>query len=176
MASFSLKLGCRINCSNYTKCSIAGSRICHRSHQGVYSKSKNTLRRFKVSVIKSKSPMVFFPLKELNEFRNHRLNSLATLIQKTFRCYSQRLFFHKMRKSQIVISSAWRTWRVCEFLWIHVFYFSLHDFCMIFILNSSYIKNIIKECCRIPISERRHLWGLYRVVIIFFSIWFLINF
>ena len=49
--------------------------------------------------------------------------------------------------------------------------------CVFLLLNSLYIKNIIKECCRIPISERRHLWGLYRVVIILFSIYhFLINF
>ncbi|KAL7026106.1 hypothetical protein ACKWTF_013794 [Chironomus riparius] len=69
-------------------------------------------------------------LYELNEFRNHRLNSLATIIQKAFRRYSQRNHFLKMRRSQIIISSAWRTWR---------------------------------ECWAIPVSERRHLWGLYRV-------------
>lgn len=51
-------------------------------------------------------------LYELNEFRNLRLNSLATLIQKTFRCYSQRAYFVRMRRSQMMISSAWRTWRV----------------------------------------------------------------
>lgn len=53
-------------------------------------------------------------LYELNEFRNIRLNTLATLIQKTFRCYSQRNFFLKMKRSQVVISSAWRTWRVSK--------------------------------------------------------------
>lgn len=58
-----------------------------------------------------RSPRTLF---ELNEFRNHRLNSLATLIQKTFRRYSQRALFLKMRKSQIVLSSAWRTWRVSK--------------------------------------------------------------
>ena len=51
-------------------------------------------------------------LYELNEFRNLRLNSLATLIQKTFRCYSQHRHFLRMKRSQIMISSAWRTWRV----------------------------------------------------------------
>lgn len=51
-------------------------------------------------------------LYELNEFRNLRLNSLATLIQKTFRRYSQRIHFTKMKRSQMIISSAWRTWRV----------------------------------------------------------------
>ncbi|CAG9806398.1 unnamed protein product [Chironomus riparius] len=53
-------------------------------------------------------------LYELNEFRNHRLNSLATIIQKAFRRYSQRNHFLKMRRSQIIISSAWRTWRARE--------------------------------------------------------------
>lgn len=51
-------------------------------------------------------------LYELNEFRSLRLNSLATLIQKTFRCYSQRSHYQKMKRSQMMISSAWRTWRV----------------------------------------------------------------
>jgi myosin I len=51
-------------------------------------------------------------LYELNEFRNLRLNSLATLIQKTFRRYSQRIHYQKMKRSQMIISSAWRTWRV----------------------------------------------------------------
>lgn len=51
-------------------------------------------------------------LYELNEFRNLRLNSLATLIQKTFRCYSQRRHYLRMKRSQTMISSAWRTWRV----------------------------------------------------------------
>lgn len=49
---------------------------------------------------------------ELNEFRNLRLHFLATLIQKTFRCHSQRRHFLAMRRSQMVISSAWLTWRV----------------------------------------------------------------
>lgn len=51
-------------------------------------------------------------LYELNEFRNLRLNSLATLIQKTYKCYSQKTHFQTMRKSQIIISNAWRAWRV----------------------------------------------------------------
>lgn len=62
-------------------------------------------------------------LYELNEFRNLRLNSLATLIQTTFRCYSQRSHFQKMRRSQIMISSAWRTWRVS---------FPKFNFCLVF--------------------------------------------
>ncbi|CRK94774.1 CLUMA_CG008268, isoform A [Clunio marinus] len=50
-------------------------------------------------------------LYELNEFRNLRLNALASLIQKTFRGYSQRTYFCQMKRSQMMISSAWRTWR-----------------------------------------------------------------
>lgn len=106
-------------------------------------------------------------LYELNEFRNLRLNSLATLIQTTFRCYSQRSHFQKMRRSQIMISSAWRTWRVS-------FKF---NFCLVF-LHAKFLLHDkfynFKECrYGIPFSGRKHLWGLYRVVIIFSL--FLIN-
>lgn len=69
-------------------------------------------------------------LYELNEFRNLRLNSLATLIQKTFRCYSQRRHYQKMRRSQIMISSAWRTWRVSLSFnsLVAVFLYAVHAF------------------------------------------------
>jgi myosin-1 len=60
-------------------------------------------------------------LYELNEFRNHRLHSLATIIQKAFRRYSQRTHYLRMQKSQIIISSAWRTWRVST-VFIHSYY------------------------------------------------------
>lgn len=53
---------------------------------------------------------------ELNEFRNLRLHFLATLIQKTFRRYTQEKYYLRMRRSQIIISSAWRTWRVSQLL------------------------------------------------------------
>lgn len=49
---------------------------------------------------------------ELEQFRKVRLNDLAVLIQKTFRMYIKRKKFILMRESQIIISSAWRTWRV----------------------------------------------------------------
>jgi len=78
-------------------------------------------------------------LYELNEFRNHRLNSLATIIQKAFRRYSQRNHFLKMRRSQIIISSAWRTWRVSKvhFLFILCFFptFSLISLCFLFCMR-----------------------------------------
>lgn len=56
-----------------------------------------------------RSPRTVF---ELEECRKKRLDYLATLIQKTFRCYSARKHFLAMIESQIIISSAWRTWRV----------------------------------------------------------------
>lgn len=56
-----------------------------------------------------RSPRTVF---ELEEFRKSRLDDLATLIQTQFRSYSKRKYFLKMKKSQIIISSAWRTWRV----------------------------------------------------------------
>lgn len=56
-----------------------------------------------------RSPRTVF---ELEEFRRLRLDDLACLIQKTYRCYSKRKYFVKLRTSQIIIASAWRTWRV----------------------------------------------------------------
>ncbi|XP_037911056.1 unconventional myosin-Ib isoform X2 [Hermetia illucens] len=52
---------------------------------------------------------------ELEEFRKGRLDDLAVLIQKTFRMYMKRKRFLQLRESQIIISSAWRTWRECRF-------------------------------------------------------------
>ncbi|XP_037052046.1 unconventional myosin-Ib [Bradysia coprophila] len=52
---------------------------------------------------------------ELEEFRRSRLDSLACLIQTKFRSYSKRKEFLSLRNSQIIISSAWRTWRECRF-------------------------------------------------------------
>ncbi|KAI8119708.1 Unconventional myosin-Ib [Lucilia cuprina] len=51
---------------------------------------------------------------ELEQFRRARMNELAVLIQTTFRMYKERRLFLRMRESQIVISSAWRTWRARE--------------------------------------------------------------
>lgn len=59
---------------------------------------------------------------ELEAFRRSRLDDLACLIQKTFRCYSKRKLFLSFRSSQIIIASAWRTWRVSETI-----LFILHD-------------------------------------------------
>ncbi|XP_053945830.1 unconventional myosin-Ib isoform X2 [Anastrepha ludens] len=52
---------------------------------------------------------------ELEQFRRERINELAILIQTIFRMYLARKRFLRMRHSQIVIASAWRTWRECRF-------------------------------------------------------------
>jgi len=49
---------------------------------------------------------------ELEQFRRLRISELAVLIQKMFRMYHARKRFQRMRHSQMIISSAWRTWRV----------------------------------------------------------------
>lgn len=56
-----------------------------------------------------RSPRTVF---ELEELRKERMDHLATLIQTAFRCYSKRRRFLRMRRSQVIIASAWRTWRV----------------------------------------------------------------
>lgn len=53
-----------------------------------------------------------FKVFELEEFRRERLYDLAVYIQKTWRGYRQRKHFLCMRESQIIIASAWRSWRV----------------------------------------------------------------
>lgn len=52
---------------------------------------------------------------ELEQFRRERINELAILIQTKFRMYVARKHFLRMRQSQIIIASAWRTWRVSKF-------------------------------------------------------------
>ncbi|XP_030080810.1 unconventional myosin-Ia isoform X1 [Drosophila hydei] len=52
---------------------------------------------------------------ELEQFRRLRISELAVLIQKMFRMYHARKIYRRMRHSQMVISSAWRTWRECRF-------------------------------------------------------------
>ncbi|KAK4881521.1 hypothetical protein RN001_004840 [Aquatica leii] len=58
-----------------------------------------------------RSPRTVF---ELEDFRHMRLHDLALLIQKRWKGYSQRNKYQKMRNSQIIISSAWRSWRAKE--------------------------------------------------------------
>ncbi|XP_070143249.1 unconventional myosin-Ia isoform X3 [Drosophila kikkawai] len=51
---------------------------------------------------------------ELEQFRRLRIGELAVLIQKMFRMYHARKRYQRMRQSQMIISSAWRTWRARE--------------------------------------------------------------
>lgn len=49
---------------------------------------------------------------ELEGFRRARLNDLACLVQTVWRGWVRRRRFVRLRHSQMVIASAWRTWRV----------------------------------------------------------------
>lgn len=70
-----------------------------------------------------RSPRTLF---ELEELRKERLQELAALLQTSFRGYWHRKRFLRMRRSQMIIASAWRTWRVSgPFL-----FFSFEDFRM----------------------------------------------
>ncbi|KAJ8921520.1 hypothetical protein NQ315_003138 [Exocentrus adspersus] len=60
-----------------------------------------------------RSPRTVF---ELEDFRRARLHDLALLIQKVWRGYRLRKRYRKMRHSQLVIASAWRSFRVGVFL------------------------------------------------------------
>lgn len=70
-----------------------------------------TIGRKKVFI---RSPRTVY---ELDEFRKVRLNELAVLIQKTYRCYTKRKHFLALHHSQLVISSYWRSWRVSN-VWV----------------------------------------------------------
>nr|XP_023021805.1 unconventional myosin-Ia [Leptinotarsa decemlineata] len=59
-----------------------------------------------------RSPRTVF---ELEDFRKARLQDLAQLIQKIWRGYRDRKCFRKMRHSQMVIASAWRSWRELKY-------------------------------------------------------------
>lgn len=56
-----------------------------------------------------RSPRTVF---ELEDFRRVRLHDLALLIQKIWRGYRQKKRYQRIRHSQMVIASAWRSWRV----------------------------------------------------------------
>lgn len=59
-----------------------------------------------------RSPRTVF---ELEDFRKMRLHDLALLIQKRWRGFRQRKKYASMKNSQIIIASAWRSWRVSYF-------------------------------------------------------------
>lgn len=48
----------------------------------------------------------------MEEFRRNRLNELIVIIQTKFRCYIQRKRYLSLKRSQTIISRAWRAWRV----------------------------------------------------------------
>lgn len=48
----------------------------------------------------------------MEEFRRNRLNDLIVIIQTKFRSYVQRKRYLCLKNSQIIISRAWRAWRV----------------------------------------------------------------
>lgn len=56
-----------------------------------------------------RSPRTVF---ELEDFRRSRLHDLALLIQKNWRGYRERTRYQKLRRSQMIIASAWRSWKV----------------------------------------------------------------
>ncbi|KAI4459898.1 myosin [Holotrichia oblita] len=58
-----------------------------------------------------RSPRTVF---ELEDFRRSRLHDLALLIQKCYRGYRQRRKYQKIKHSQMIIASAWRSWRAKE--------------------------------------------------------------
>lgn len=76
---------------------------------------------------------------ELEDFRRIRLQTLALLIQKNWRGYRERKKYQKMRRSQMVIAGAWRSWRVCTYVtWI----FRLLSF------ERNYIRDLFHNICR----------------------------
>lgn len=86
---------------------------------------------------------------ELNGFRSFRLNFLATLIQKTYRAYTQRKFYLKMITSQKIISSSWRTWRVRNHIWKQFLYslFNTIYFYQIFISHTNIFATLLHVNC-----------------------------
>lgn len=55
---------------------------------------------------------LFVQVYELEEYRRQRLNDIATIIQSIWRKFSARKKFLRMRRSQIIIATAWRIYKV----------------------------------------------------------------
>jgi myosin-1 len=85
-----------------------------------------------------RSPRTVF---ELEDFRRVRLHDLALLIQKSWRGFRQRRRYRKLRHCQMVIASAWRSWRV-RLVYIQVFLYNkkkknhLHNLCCVVSRNN----------------------------------------
>lgn len=52
---------------------------------------------------------------QLEDFRQSRLHDLSILIQKTFRGWSARNRYLKMKQSQRIIAAAWRRYKVIKY-------------------------------------------------------------
>ncbi|XP_040151544.1 unconventional myosin-Ib isoform X2 [Anopheles arabiensis] len=100
------KLLCQYTWPHFTGTIVDGVALIIRSVP--LPGAEFTIGRKKVFI---RSPRTVY---ELDEFRKVRLNELAILIQKTYRCYTKRKRFLTLRHSQLIIASYWRTWRERE--------------------------------------------------------------
>ncbi|XP_058812061.1 unconventional myosin-Ia [Topomyia yanbarensis] len=100
------KLLCQYTWPHYSGTNIEGVTLIIRSVP--LPGAEFTIGRKKVFI---RSPRTVY---ELDEFRKVRLNELAVLIQKTYRCYTKRRYFLALRRSALVIATFWRTWRERE--------------------------------------------------------------
>ena len=114
------KLLCQYTWPHFTGTIVDGVALIIRSVP--LPGAEFTIGRKKVFI---RSPRTVY---ELDEFRKVRLNELAILIQKTYRCYTKRKRFLTLRHSQLIIASYWRTWRVsCKRQKDHAAGFSNHS-------------------------------------------------
>ncbi|CAB3380151.1 Hypothetical predicted protein [Cloeon dipterum] len=75
---------------------------------------------------------------ELEEFRRQRLEDLAALVQKMWRGYRCRQRYILMRQSQIVIASAWRSWREWQIGKTRLFKGKKNLFCLYRVAREEY--------------------------------------
>ncbi|XP_058462725.1 unconventional myosin-Ia [Malaya genurostris] len=100
------KLLCQYTWPHYSGSTIEGVTLIIRSVP--LPGAEFTIGRKKVFI---RSPRTVY---ELDEFRKVRLNELAVLIQKTYRCYTKRRYFLALRRSSLVIGTFWRACRERE--------------------------------------------------------------
>ncbi|XP_059485085.1 unconventional myosin-Ia-like isoform X5 [Neocloeon triangulifer] len=75
---------------------------------------------------------------ELEEFRRQRLEDLAASVQKMWRGYRCRQRYLLMRQSQIVIASAWRSWREWQIGKTRLFKGKKNLFCLYRVAREEY--------------------------------------
>ncbi|XP_052866402.1 unconventional myosin-Ib [Anopheles cruzii] len=100
------KLLCQYTWPHFTGTTVDGVALIIRSVP--LPGAEFTIGRKKVFI---RSPRTVY---ELDEFRKVRLNELALLIQKTYRCYTKRKQYLALRHSQLIIAGYWRVWRERE--------------------------------------------------------------